>query len=379
MLSVYRLPFMLAVVLSLLAAAPAAEGAKRRVPQGFYGTMWDRGVTEAQASVQAAQWDLMARSGVESVRTVFSWADAQPVDGAAPSFAATDRVVALAAARRIRLLPVVRWAPVWALHSEPGTVSLPARVDDFTFYLEALVRRYGPEGSFWEERPDVPRRPLREWQIWNEPHLSDEGNDEDVATWTREYARLLRAADATLDYIDPGSVTVLAGLADFAWDHLERLYRAGIRGHYDVAAINLFTRRPALVLKGLGYVRRELRRGGEPRKPIWLTETTWPASKGRVPKPRASWQRAWETTDQGMARRLRTFYRLAVRERRRLRLGRVYWYTWASDYSDRDLFDFAGLTSFSDGVLMRRPALAAYTASARRDQGCRKTAAGTCR
>jgi hypothetical protein len=379
MLSVHRPAILLALALALLAASPAAEAAKRRVPYGFYGTMWDRGVAGAQESVQASEWDLMARSGVESVRTVFSWADAQPVDGAAPSFAATDRLVALAASRRIRLLPVVRWAPPWALHSEPGSVSLPARVEDFTYYLEALVRRYGPEGSFWDERPDLPRRPLREWQIWNEPHLGDSGNDEDVETWTREYARLLRASNATLEYLDRGSVTVLAGLADFAWDHLERLYRAGIRGHYDVAAINLFTRRPRLVLRGLRYVRRVLRQAGEPRKPMWLTETTWPASKGRVPTPRASWQRAWVTTDRGMARRLRSIYALAQRQRRRLRLGRVYWYTWASDYTRGDLFDFAGLSSFNDGSFTRRPALEAYTESARRAEGCRKTSAGTCR
>jgi hypothetical protein len=378
MMSVHRLAILLALALSLLATAPA-DAAKRRVPHGFYGAMWDGAVTQAQESVQAAQWDLMARSGVESVRTVFSWAAAQPVDGAPPSFAATDRVVGLAAARRIRLLPVVRGAPAWARRQPPDTVSLPARAGDFSAYLEALVRRYGPEGSFWEERPDVPRRPLREWQIWNEPHLGDAGNTEDVATWTREYAELLRASNATLEYLDPGSVTVLAGLADFAWDHLERLYRAGIRGHYDVAAINLFTRRPRLVLKGLRYVRRVLRRAGDSRKPMWLTETTWPASKGRLQKPRASWQRDWETTDEGMATRLRSFYTLAVRQRRGLRLGRVYWYTWASGYSRSDLFDFAGLNSFSDGSATRRPALAAYAASARRAEGCRKTAVGTCR
>ena len=378
MLSVHCLGILLALALSLLPAAPA-DAAKRRVPHGFYGAMWDRAVTRAQGSVQAAQWDLMARSGVESVRTVFSWAAAQPVDGAPPSFAATDRVVALAAARRIRLLPVVRWAPAWALRSSAGDVSLPARAEDFTTYLEALVRRYGPEGSFWEERPDLPRRPLREWQIWNEPHIGDAGNSEDVATWPREYAELLRASDATLEYVDPGSVTVLAGLADFAWDHLERLYREGIRGHYDVAAINLFTRRPALVVKGLRYVRRVLRRAGEPSKPMWLTETTWPASKGRVPKPRASWQRAWETTDEGMARRLRSFYMLAVRERRRLRLGRVYWYTWTTGYSRSDQFDYTGLTRFGSGLFSRRPALDAYTASARRAEGCVKTTVGTCR
>ena len=86
-----------------------------------------------------------------------------------------------------------------------------------------------------------------------------------------------------------------------------------------------------------------MRKGGDRRKPIWLTEITWPASKGRVDKPRPAWQRAWETTDAGVARRLSTFYELAVRARRRMGLGRVYWYTWSSAFRESDLFDYSGL------------------------------------
>ena len=166
-------PFLLlAIAASLLAAAPAGEASPRRVPFGFYGVMWDRAATAAPDADQAAQWNLMARSGVESVRTEFSWARAQPDGGQPPSFAATDPVVALAAARNIRLLPIVVATPGWAAR-EPssGRASPPARIEDYTAYLAALVRRYGPHGSFWEERRDLPRRPLREWQIWNEPHL----------------------------------------------------------------------------------------------------------------------------------------------------------------------------------------------------------------
>ena len=39
--------------------------------------------------------------------------------------------------------------------------------------LEAhgLQKRYGPRGSWWQDHPDVPKRPIRTWQIWNEPHL----------------------------------------------------------------------------------------------------------------------------------------------------------------------------------------------------------------
>ena len=108
------------------------------------------------------------------------------------------------------------------------------------------------------------------------------------------------------------------------------------------------------------YVRRVMRRGGARRKPVWLTESTWPAGKGRVSRPAASWQRAWYTTDQGMAERVRAIYSLAVKNRRKLRIGRVVWYTWSSAYADDDLFDYSGLLRFSGGVFEQRPALAAY-------------------
>jgi hypothetical protein len=132
------------------------------------------------------------------------------------------------------------------------------------------------------------------------------------------------------------------------------------------------------VIAAARFVRRVLRREHEPRKPIWVTETTFPAGKGRVTRPPLSWQQDWYTTDRGMAARLRALYRLGRRNRLRLRLGRIYWYTWASAYDGQnDLFEYAGLIRYASS-LSPRPALVAYTRSARRAQGCRKTAAGVC-
>src|SRR5262245_34186806 len=94
----------LTVLVALICAGPAAA---RTLPQGFQGVMWDHGVRNAPGDVQDAQWDLMAESGVESVRTVFTWAAAQPNRGAAFDFSETDPVVGRAAQRNITLLPVV--------------------------------------------------------------------------------------------------------------------------------------------------------------------------------------------------------------------------------------------------------------------------------
>ena len=365
-----RPALVVALAAAVLAAAPAAQA---RTPEGFFGVMWDRGVTGSQPWEQEDQWTLMAQSGVQSVRTVFNWATAQPEAGDPFEFAATDRWVELAARRDIKVLPVVLGTPNWAALLPRESGSPPERVSDYTAYLRALVLRYGPAGSFWDERPDVPRRPLRDWQIWNEPHISafwnTKGREPDA--WAPEYARLLRASEVAIEAIDPGATVVLAALADFSWKHLTRLYRHGIRGHFDVAAVNLFTSRPTYVLRGLALVRGSLRKGGERRKPVWLTEVTWPAGKGRVPRPRVAWQRGWYTTDRGMARRLSSFYSLAARKRRRFRLARVFWYTWASAYNDGDLFDYAGLIRYSGGGFAARPSLEAYARSARRLAGGR--------
>ncbi|MGH2741263.1 MAG: hypothetical protein ACRDN8_02025 [Thermoleophilaceae bacterium] len=349
------------------AAAPVADAAPSKPPRGFYGVMWDRAATRAPDAEQDEQWALMAESGVESVRTVFSWAKAQPVEGTPPDLSETDERVALAARHNIKLLPIVIDTPGWAARP-PGPGAPPAHVGAYTAFLRTLVLRYGPTGSFWDEHPELPRRPLRDWQIWNEPHLGFYWNTEGRSrnAWAREYARLLKASKRAIESVDRRATIVLAALADFAWRHLDRLNRYRIRPYFDVAALNFFTSRPRNVIKGVRYFRRALARGHERRKPIWITETTWPAARDRVPPPRPAWQRAWYTTDEGMASRLRGLYRVAARNRRKFRLNRVYWYTWSSAYEDGDLFDYAGLNRYSGGVFEPRPALEAFARSAQR-------------
>ena len=93
---------------------------------------------------------------------------------------------------------------------------------------------------------------------------------------------------------------MLAGLADASWRIMAELYRAGVQGNFDVATVHIFTGRPGYVMTAVELVGRELKRHGEGRKPIWVTEATFPAGKGRVPLPPLEWQRQWYTTDRGM-------------------------------------------------------------------------------
>jgi hypothetical protein len=173
----------------LLFAAPASA----RVPHGWLGVVADGPLT-ATANPFDAEWDLMTANGVETVRTAFYWSEAQPRADVA-DWAAYDPVVAAAARRRLSVMPIVHRTPPWAAE-RPGDIASPPR-DPATYaaFLTALVGRYGPSGSFWNEHPELPRMPIRDWQIWNEPNLTRYWTKQPFA---RSYVRLLRAAHAAI-------------------------------------------------------------------------------------------------------------------------------------------------------------------------------------
>lgn len=374
------LPLAVALI-ALLAAAPPAPAAKRKVPRGFYGVMWDGSVVHAPDDVREAQWALMARNGVESVRAVFSWADAQPTKGSPPSFARTDSLVTLAGNHGIRLLPVVIETPKWA-RAYDHSFSPPKHNGDLARYLRALVGRYGPRGSFWTEHPELAKRPIRVFQIWNEPHLSYRwyAKRHSRYAWPRGYLAMLKASHRAIKRADRRAKVVLAGLTNDSWNHLLRLYRGHARPYFDIAAIQTYTGTPRMAMRAIYLFRRAMRRYGDPRKPIWATETGWPAARRRMHVPRG--QRSLVTSDRGMASRLgRIFKTLAVQRRlARYRVGRVFWYTWSSPYKPlSDIFDFAGLQSYFEGDFARKPALRAFRTAARRYEGCAKNSAGACR
>jgi hypothetical protein len=169
---------------------------------------------------------------------------------------------------------------------------------------------------------------------------------------------------------DRRAKVVLGGLANESWKFLGQLYRHGIHGYFDVAALHPYTTKPEGVVRLVGRFRAVMKAHRDGRKPIWLTELGLPAARGRVQS-----DNPLQTTARGMARFLSASYE-AVRKR----VPRAYWYTWASEYTG-DIFRFAGLLRFAGGTGQpaAQPAYRAYVRTARRMQGCSKTTAGVCR
>ena len=73
------------------------------------------------------------------------------------------------------------------------------------------MRRYGPNGTLWAERPEVPRLPIRSWQIWNEPNLGPYWCGKANA---KQYVAMLRAVGTAIKQVDRGAQIVTAGLPD---------------------------------------------------------------------------------------------------------------------------------------------------------------------
>ena len=352
-----RTRILLIALLALAGLAGPAAAAPRLVPQGWLGVTADGPFDPGDAG----EWDRMARSGVETVRVAFRWYLIEPAKGRL-DLARTDRIIAAAARRGIDVLPVIENVPAWAA-TRPGDLTAaprdPAALGAFS---AALVHRYGLRGSFWRDNPQVPRRPIRAWQVLNEPNIR--------GFWTEQppmpaYVAALRGAAAGIRAADPGATIVLAGLTNDSWSALEQIYAAGARGLFDAVAIHPYTRRPVDVLRILRLARGVMAANGDAALPLWVTEFSWPAARGEP-----GWKYGIEVGERRQPRMLAIALRKLYRARRNLQLERVLWYTWISNEAGGSAFDWSGLRRARPGGTVSAPALKIFREAARRLRGC---------
>jgi hypothetical protein len=264
-----------AAAASLLAApAPAAA------PADFVGAQTSEyAVTANSPPVRTAAGLPQARVGL--ARTWFWWSEIE-VERDVYDFSHYDRVVADAAANRVRLLPIVVVAPRYRTDADrdggPGRYP-PTNSAEMAFFTSILVARYGPSGTFWNHRPDLPRVPIRSWQIWNEPNLWPWwAPSPDPAA----YVSLLWTVRGGIKACDPRAEIVAAGLPNShsylgpkVAPYLEGMYRAGARGSFDAIAIHPYGNPLSAVYAQIEEARAIMQRFGD-AAPIWVTEVGWP-------------------------------------------------------------------------------------------------------
>ncbi len=355
-----------------VSAALAGPASAAALSPGFFGVMAN-GPFDAPGVDLVKEGGVMRANGVRTIRLEIAWPALQPyanlaavpsaarsnftvVGGIPTNFAATDARIAAAARNNLAVTALVLQTPHWAASNPSRYFSPPRSPASYGRFLTTLIGRYGPEGSFWRENPELPKRPLRAFQIWNEPNLF---HFFPVAHWQQRYVKLLRAAYTAIKAADRGATVITAGLPNVSWPALEKMFAAGMRakGYFDAVAIHPFTLNPRRSVMILDEARAVLDRNGARATPLWVTEITWTSGLNKAPG--LEWL---TTTEQGQAAKVDELYRAYARSAKRLKLARAYWYTWvSSDSGTQNGFEYAGLMRANDdGSFVAKPALAAY-------------------
>jgi hypothetical protein len=368
------------ILVALCASAPSASAA---VPKSWLGVSFGPEYVARKAKPNlGAELARMRRSGVGSARFALYWFHMQPypnmasvppgqrsayrdIGGIPTDLRFLDQLVGNAANKRLPLMPVVLGAPRWATDDTNRAVYVPRDPADYARFMDTLVRRYGPTGTFWTEHPDVHYFPIRAWQIWNEVSNSHYWD----RSWARTYPPVLSAAYDAIKAVDPQARVVQSGLnsgeSGSSWHALDVLYdqldRQGLGRPFDEVATHVYTRRVPDALRVVEETRDVMQRHDDSR-PIRVTELAWPAAKGRLRDADGNKRDFFAaTTDKGMAKRLTAGVMSLANNRKRLKISGVDWFQWASAYKGTDdAFRYSGLRNARGKRLKDKPAMKAF-------------------
>jgi hypothetical protein len=265
----------------------------------------------------------LGRGGVGTLRVNMAWGNVQPHPSSGFDWDLYDRVIGNAARNGVRVLATVFSSPTWA---EPTPETPPVSggaLAAFQYFAAAAAARYGSKGTFWRDHPDIPKVPIRDWQLWNEPNSPLFWKP---APNVDDYITLLRAFSGTVKAVDPTARILLAGLfptprlrGGVSLDSfLSEIYRKGGADLFDAVAVHPYAATPQIALDRVAAARRLMDRFGDDDAPIWITEVGW-ASTGRPP--------GLVVGEQGQADYLTRVYELAEEKRESLKIAGVVWFS----------------------------------------------------
>jgi polysaccharide biosynthesis protein PslG len=324
----------LILTLALMAIAPTA--AQAYLPPGFIGV-------SPQSPANSRDFELMRESGVNSVRLPLYWTvvQAKSPTVAEPDWDGFDHEVKLAAEADIRIMPFVWGSPEWAA---PQVIDLPVRTArqrwGWSKLLREAVDRYGPDGYFWEENPELPFLPIRRWEIWNEQNIVTFADRPDPAS----FARLIRISGRAIHRGDPGAKVILGGFFGrplqippnvASGDYLARFYRAGnVKRYFEGVALHPYVARARAMGAQIENLRRIMRLHDDAATPIYVTELGWGSHSGPT---------RWERGLYGQANQLSRAFAMLSAQRLRWRVGGVWWFTWTDEGGSCSFCRSAGL------------------------------------
>lgn len=344
MLKASRKARVLTAALTAVLALGAFAASAAAVPATFFGVV-------PQSNLSQEQFKTLKRGGVKEMRVAMIWGAVQPTRGATPQWGEFDATVERAAKSGIELLPFIIGTPTWAVPNVnvPGApgAKAPARLPvagaagrAWSTFLKAAVARYGADGTFWSENPTVPVKPIKAWQIWNEPNFKYFVAHPNPA----EYGRLVKLSSTAIKSVDPRAQVVLGGLFAkpagarylrgkkvvhatspnyFGSYFLERMYKTnrGIKSRFQGVALHPYVARYRQLPAEIEELRGVMSRSGDAAKGLWVTELGWSSEPPQGPS------NVFAVGAAGQARELKGAFGLLKADAAKFRLRHVYWFS----------------------------------------------------
>lgn len=346
-----------AVVACALVALLAATAAFAKTPRDFYGV-------GPQAPLAKEDIDRMGQGRVGTLRFEIFWAGQNPSAGQF-EWGASDQVVRDAARNGIRPLPFIFSTPGWVAKLDGQNCDGPEcfayaprgaqAVDAFASFLRQAAERYGPDGTFWTLNPDVPKKPIRAWQILNEQNSDTFYKPKPNV---KAYARVLKASDEALAAVDPGAKVVLGGMfysprqgqkpSLFADTYLRKLYAIkGAKKRFDGVAAHPYGSSLDNVRTQVELLRDEMKKAGDRNASMWVTEAGWASGGPKHPLNKGK---------AGQAKQLKGMFKMFARKRRAWKIETVAWYSWRDNpASGTGLCEWCPFSGLMDENLNPKP------------------------
>lgn len=308
-----------------------------------------------------ADFTRMTEGGIGSYHVLLSWGTVEREEGFY-DWEGYDLLFKQLAEHGIEPIPYVYGTPAaYAESSSEAPTEDEQTFDAWADFLKAAVARYGPDGGFWRTvagaGSDIEPRPVRVWEIWNEPNSS--------VFWlpapdANAYAELFARSSKVIKEIDPDAQVMTAGMfitpqsdgAIKSTDFLREVYEQdGLAEAIDGVGIHPYGPTVGDVMDQVDETHQVVEDAGDDAT-TWITEIGWgsdPSSGNDLAK-----------TPEKQAQLLTKSYEALLAEREAIDLQGIIWYTWHDGDPGGDCA-WCASAGLLDGDRDAKPAWEAFT------------------
>jgi hypothetical protein len=216
------------------------------------------------------------------------------------------------------------------------------QVQAYADFVGKIAARYGAKGSYWKEHSDVPKKPFKYYEIWNEPNFYEnfscntQGNP-------KPYAQLLVAAAKAVRKNDKAGKVLFGGLTPHNdKGFLKSAFKAQpkLKKLVDGVAYHPYAKDVKGAMKKIDGIRKAMKAAGLSKKaPLSFTEYGWDpiegtTSCGTCADPDACNNVKQPQSPEALAKHEAAFVRELVAKRKELSIVNIMPFLWKAASTD---------------------------------------------